>query len=127
MSVKKRIIYGVEVFLDDDGRWKDITGTVWGFPDDTASVDKVVRLGVGWLSLPMDHPLTRAAIAHDAAFSNPEYQRNHTRSEVDREFLRQALELAGDDFTLRTQAYAFFGIVRLCGHGWWECRATRWK
>lgn len=125
--MKKRIIYGVELFQDDDGKWRDITGNVYAFPDDSASKDKTVRLGVGFFSLPVTHPLTQAATFHDAAYSNLEYQKTHTRSEVDREFLRQSLMLAGDSMKLRAEAYAMYATVRAVGGWWWECKETRRK
>jgi hypothetical protein len=125
--VKKKNIHGVEVYLDDDGRWRDFAGNEYGLSDESSSRDEKVRLGVGFLSLPESHPFTPAARFHDFAFSSPAFMRSNPRSDADRMFLRQMLALAGGSKLLKAQAFTLFGIVKAVGWYWWDCPETRWK
>lgn len=122
-----RIVYGVEVTEGEDGRWYDALGSEYGVADGGASRDEKVRLGVGFLSLPESHPLTPAARFHDFAYSSLAYMKSNPRSEADREFLRQCLELAGSDRVLRAEAFAMYAAVRSVGWYWWDVPSTRWK
>lgn len=123
----KHIIFNVETTEGEDGLLRDKFGSVYGVADGPLSRDEKVRLGVGFLSLPESHPLTLAARFHDFAYSSLLYMRSHARSEVDREFLRQCLELAGNDRVLRAEAYALYATVRTVGWYWWDVKETRWK
>lgn len=123
----KRIIYNVETTEGEDGLLRDKFGSVYGVADGPLSRDEKVRLGVGFLSLSESHPLTLAARFHDFAYSSLLYMRSHPRSEADREFLRQALELAGGDRLLRAQAFAMYAAVRAVGWYWWDVADTRWN
>lgn len=58
---------------------------------------------------------------HDQTYTKESWaQKNLSRYEVDAWFKRQMLFIAGDSPLRKLQAHAFYCIVRLVGHLWWE-------
>lgn len=110
-----------ELTVDDRGLWIDNEGGVWAFADDDASTDPIIRCGVGLLSLPASHPLTRACKPHDFKYSSPEYQWFHTRSEAEADLERDAKTVRWWGWTapiLKFLAHTFGGSK-------WENERTR--
>jgi len=109
---------------NEHGELVDANGTVFGVCILSTTDDPIIRLGIGKIfSFPVDHCLTRAAIGHDNKYTNPTYQRFHTRSEADLDFYRDLRILGADVVT----AQALYMTVRLMGGFFWENDSTRGK
>lgn len=125
MTIRKVFFKGrvVTLTLGEDNLWRDSEGTVYGFSDNGSSVDKVVRCGVGALSLPKESKLNRACAPHDYSHTSPAYQKFHTRSEADTD-LYNKLRQSGAS---RVTALSMWLITRAVGWMYWENKDTRWK
>lgn len=87
--------------------------------------DLILGLRRIW-ALPRTHWATDAGFCHDIAYrcaglqykegSNTEFR---TRLDVDKEFLRHLLVLAGNDKTRRARARTFYALVRAFGYPAW--------
>ena len=102
----------IEITKGSDGLWRDGWDTVYAFPDGK-SVDKMVRCGVGLLSLPEG---VGNCGPHDFAYSSPYYQLAHTREEADEMLRRLNPGLLGR---------FFYWASRLFGGRFWENNETR--
>jgi hypothetical protein len=125
--MEKRIVGGIELRQDGDGRWLDENGTEFVLEDDAAIGDPITRCGVGPLSLPQESEWTDACRAHDFEFGSIRYMETHKRSEADRALLSRMLIIAGDNPAKKAAAYAMYGVSRALGWYWWDVRATRWQ
>lgn len=121
------VFHGEEVCITrcEDGMWRDSEGTIYGFPDDSSSYDKVIRCGVWPFALPADDPMSIPAAPHDAKYANPTYQKFHTRSEADADLER---DIANTQTGWRRHlAKPFYRIVRIFGGLFWDNEETRNK
>jgi hypothetical protein len=85
-------------------------------PDDTH-----IGCGVYPLITSEKDPMLPACAWHDKAYVEGSWQQHFmTRKEVDDEFLRRMLELAGSSLLLKARAYTYYGLVRACGGPFWE-------
>lgn len=108
-----------------DGLWRDAHGTIYALPEDSWSVDKTTRAGVGIFSLPEDHPLSQASGPHDYAFTSPTYQAFHTRIEADLMQLKNiALLTNKKNWRTRLQLWAIKMLLKRFSDGYWENEAT---
>lgn len=123
--MEKKILGGIELRQDKDGRWFSEDGTEYALSDDGASADPIVRCGVGTFSLPADSPFTPGCKAHDTLYSTPAYQSSNPRSRADRVLLDQLLIVAGRNPLKRLSAYAMYAAARLFGARFWEDDRTR--
>ena len=74
-------------------------------------------VGIEWLWYIENSVFQSAAEWHDIQYElKSAGKQSMSRKEVDREFYRRCLEIAGDNKMLRAQAKFFYGIVR--GVGW---------
>lgn len=122
MSIKKYIVFRgetVELSQGVDGLFRCSAGTVWALRDEGASLDEIDRCGIGILSLPADHILTRACRPHDYMYSSTAYQVYHYRHEADDEVARLA-HLVGSH-----SGPALKYISKILGGWFWENDATR--
>lgn len=121
MTIRKVFFKGrvVTLTLGEDNLWRDSEGTVYGFSDNGSSVDKVVRCGVGALSLPKESELNRACASHDYMYSSPAYQHFNTRDKADAE-LERVFTQAGHPVIGRL----FRLISRVFGSSYWENKNT---
>lgn len=123
MSVKKYIIFRKEVIelsQGVDGLFRDHYGTIYALRDESASLDEIDRCGVGILSLPAGHILTRGCRPHDFMFSSRAYQVYHFRSEADDELQRYCTELG-----YPVAGAIMSEISRGVGGWFWENEETR--
>ena len=106
-----------------DGRdvWMDDSKTIWAYVDSTATTDQIVRCGVYPFVLPEDSICSRAAKAHDYAYSSTMYQLFYTRKEAD-DKLYADLRCIGYSKLVAT---AMWGVARLFGRFFWENKKTR--
>lgn len=116
----------IPVTLSPDGLWRDVQGTIYGFPESSdASWDKVTRCGVWPFCFPADDPMTIPASPHDAKYSNPTYQKFHTRSEADADLERDIVNTQTG--WRKHLAKPFHRIVRVFGGLFWDNPETRNK
>lgn len=108
------------LILGQDGLWKDIDGTIWGFTEES-EVDPIDRCGIGIFSLPSDSPLTGACKVHDNQYSNRTFQYFHTRAEAD---LQLAENLSRAPTILRLLSTPFYYLSRIFGGRYWENNKT---
>jgi hypothetical protein len=73
------------VYKFPDGIWRDDSGTEYGVSEDENSVDPNPVCGVGWISLPVEDPRNEMCKIHDYQYSCSLYERDHERSQADRE------------------------------------------
>lgn len=113
--------YG-DLIKTPDGLYRDLEGTIWALPEVTPGADPVVQLGIGkiWAFTP-EHPWTPAAVFHDAAYSNPTYQKFHTRLEADTKLYHDLIAVGAPQHV----ALLFYGIVRMVGGQFWDNPETR--
>lgn len=129
----KYIIVGkkvIKLIRNTRGLFQDPSGTEYALARNDTSKDIVVRIGVGWFSLPEDNILTPAAIPHDFKYSCPAYQLYHTRSEADIDLIDDTRQ-AGEGTVWASLAWPFYGIVRIFGGlpgklALWENKESRW-
>jgi len=79
-------------------------------------------IGIPWLwQLPNNHPFYDAAIEHDKAYDDKRAGiiADKTSSLVDTKFLLDCLEVAGDSWKLKAQAYLFYYLCRAWGAIYW--------
>lgn len=102
------------------GFWQDEYGTIWALQNGEASVDVIDRCGIGILSLPADHPLTRVCRPHDFMYSSPVFQYFYTRREADK-WLYRHTKLFG----FPTVAEIFYNVSKWFGGKYWENWGTK--
>lgn len=77
--------------------------------------------GYWFLSTGTKEALIDACRWHDTAYTEGSFhQQRLTRKEVDQWFYQQMLLVAGDDWTRRMRAHAFYGVARVFGFLFWE-------
>ena len=104
----------------NDGLWRDEYGCIYALAEDENSVDQINRCGIGWFSLPKNHPANPSCAVHDYKYSCLAYQLFHDRAEAD-------YDLKED---LKRQGYTVLGILfwqisKVFGRKYWEVRKTR--
>ena len=110
MILKTRKLRGIDLFLYEDGLWRDEHGTIYAIPDDTFDKEDA-RCGVGIFSLPKDSNLTPACRTHDSAYTNDTIQKFYSRKEIDKKLLNDLKSTGAKAFL----AYTMYKIVRLFG------------
>ena len=110
----------IPIYRSIEGVWKDSWGTVYALRDKTASIDPVDRCGVGFFSLPEDHPLTKICARHDYFYESPVFQAFHTRAEAD-----EALWIYSKILGFPTAGRVMRFIARVFGGIFWDNRSTR--
>jgi len=118
MITRTKTFRGIELFLDDEGLWRDLTGTIYAFSDAADSLDLISRCGISVLSLPEQHVFSAACRTHDNAYSNRTIQKYFTRKEIDQKFERDLLRSGASKFI----AKSMYIIVRVFGKFFWEGR-----
>ena len=112
----------------EDGLWRSLDGTIWAFADDSFSVDKKSRPGVGFFSWrswwPWYDELTRAATPHDYMYSSPAYQAFNTRKEAD-DALEHSIKTLVKNPVGKIIAVTFKALSRVFGKSFWENKTTR--
>lgn len=101
---------------NEDGQLVLEDGTVLAINILSPTDDAVTRCGVGMISLPVSSELTDACRTHDNAYSNPAYQKTHTRKEADDKLYFDLLVLGAP----RPVAWAMWRCARLFGKRWWN-------
>lgn len=79
--------------------------------------------GFGILSLPPDHPFSKACARHDRWFTRKALDEpTPGRRRVDDLLLREMLHVAKErqSMSLKLQAYTYYAIARLVGKLFWE-------
>lgn len=109
----------------EDGLWRDAWGCIYALAEDENSVDNIDRCGIGFLSLPINHPANAGCSPHDYKYSSPAYQLFHTRAEADADLERDETLLGfpvlGKVFRFLAKTFGGFkGKLRL-----WENDKTR--
>lgn len=118
------VVGGVRLKKDARGLWVDEGGTVFALVRRSWSRDPETRAGVGLFSLSKDHLLSRAAPAHDFAYSCPAYQMFHYRIDGDSMFLEHVKLLAGkEDHEGFWHFISDMALSRL-SDGFWEVEET---
>jgi hypothetical protein len=114
-----------------DGLWRSSDGSIWAFADDTFSLDRKVRPGVGFFSWrkwwPWYNELTDAVRTHDYVYSSPAYQAFNTRQEADA-LLESHVNAMADTINstgLRILAKPFRKLAEWFGGKYWENETTR--
>jgi hypothetical protein len=83
--------------------------------------DEKDRCGLWELSTGDNDPFIDACVWHDERYVAKELGKDRIgRKRVDRQFLTQMLEIAGDSLVLKARAYSYFGIARLFGGPLWK-------
>jgi len=83
--------------------------------------DKNTVCGYWFINSGTKDKLLDACAFHDKAYTEGSWhQKNLTRLEVDKWFLKQMLVIAGDDPTRILRAHAFYRIARFFGWMFWE-------
>lgn len=108
------------VVKGDDGFFRDAYGGIYALADDSKSVDKVARCGIGIVSLPSIHPLTDACRVHDYQYQSPTYQAFHSRKEADKYLRCLAM---GMGYPL--MGNIFYRLTRWFGKPFWEGKKFR--
>ncbi len=114
--------------LGADGLWRFDDGCIAGFNEDAASVDKIVRLGVGFFSVPEGLEVNVIAGPHDAKYTNPTWQRFHPRSEADNDLVKDTVAVLSSRigrFGARELGEIFSGLAHGHGASYWEDPSTR--
>lgn len=85
------------------------------------SLDDKDRCGVGLLSTGSSDPFSDSCTWHDKSYMAKEAKKSMlSRRQVDRQFLRQMLLIAGDNRKLRARAYFYYYAARLFGGPLWK-------
>ncbi len=80
-------------------------------------------LGIEWLwQLPDTHPFHWAGVLHDRDYDH-RYER--TSKPADQRFLKRCLKVAGNDISLKIQAYTFYGLARAWGKIYWKQKESK--
>jgi len=101
-------------------RFFDERGTEFAIESD-ASADPITRCGVGYLSLPVSHPLTSMCKIHDYMYNSRTFQVYHSRDEADRK-LRDLIRKSPSWWWL---AQPFYYLAHWFGTNYWEQDSTR--
>lgn len=106
--------------------WRDNFGTIYGYTDDTLSLDHTTQCGLAkiWAFDPSAFPeLTEACAPHDNKYSNPAFQAYHTREEADEDLERDVKLLAPGRQKLLAKPFKW--LARLFGGSAWENKQTK--
>lgn len=115
MILKTRKLRDIDLFLYEDGLWRDEHGTIYAIPDETFDAEDA-RCGVGVFSLPKESTLNRACRTHDSAYTNETIQKFYSRKEIDRKLLSDLKTIGANSLA----ALGMYKIVRLLGRFFWE-------
>lgn len=77
--------------------------------------------GISPLATGKKDPFYEACRWHDEAYTNESWhEKNLKRREVDKQFYRQMLEIAGGNLLLRAKAWIYYSLARTFGARFWE-------
>lgn len=107
----------------EDGLFRDEEGGIWAYAERAPGDDPEVRCGVGILSLPKSHPLTKACAPHDYKYSSPAYQLFYNRLDADKD-MRRDIKIISKKKWYYFLGQGFFSAVRLFGQKFWDNKKT---
>lgn len=119
-----RFIGNVKVTEDEQGRFRDESGTIFAVRRKTGSLDSVDRCGISPFTLPdsiTPEAMKVACRVHDYMYESPVFQSFYPRDVAD-EHLEYLAEQGG--FFSRLLAKPFKALARLFGARAWENKTT---